>query len=325
MTKKSLTMIFISLGVLTACDKSSQKPSKVVKFVKAKPAKPDKRPIKLVPIPKPLPLPGQLKPKPKAKKTKSTSRPIPLPPRKAIKEAKEKALHKPNGTTYINAIKVYPYTKGALYQVYTSVNQVTDIALQPGERLKSVSAGDTARWIVGNTTSGYGDKEQSHILVKPTQSNLKTNLVINTNLRTYHLELLSDPETYMSSVSWNYPKDELIALKTRLSAETKKYQNTVTPQFDLKNLNFRYNIKGDAPWRPIQVFDDGAKVYIRFPSNVQDTQAPPLFVLDQKGDTALINYRVKAPYYIVDRLFVQAELRLGQKKQDVVTITRVSR
>src|SRR3546814_15654380 len=36
--------------------------------------------------------------------------------------------------------------------------------------------------------------------------------VINTNRRTYHLELRATPATYMASVSWSYPEPALIAL-----------------------------------------------------------------------------------------------------------------
>ena len=54
-------------------------------------------------------------------------------------------------------------------------------------------------------------------------------------------------------------------------------------------------------------------------------QAPPLFITD--GDDKLgklVNYRVKGEFYIVDRLFDFAELRLGEKDQTVVRIVRES-
>lgn len=58
---------------------------------------------------------------------------------------------------------------------------------------------------VQDTESGAGDRRQVHILVKPTRVDLQTNLVINTNLRAYHMELRSTEKTYMASVSWQYP------------------------------------------------------------------------------------------------------------------------
>src|SRR3546814_15116773 len=112
-------------------------------------------------------------------------------------------------------MQVYPYTGGSLYQVYTAAGQITDIALQPGEQLVGsgpVAAGDTVRWIIGDTLSGSGATQQVHILVKPTRPELMTNLIINTTLRTYHMELRSTERTYMASVSWQYPQDQLLAL-----------------------------------------------------------------------------------------------------------------
>jgi P-type conjugative transfer protein TrbG len=84
--------------------------------------------------------------------------------------------------------------------------RVTVIALQPGEELVTVAAGDTVRWIVGDTSSGSGDALRVNVLVKPIRSGLKTNLVITTSRRTYLLELTSTEKTWMASVSWEYPK-----------------------------------------------------------------------------------------------------------------------
>src|SRR3546814_10347273 len=66
-------------------------------------------------------------------------------------------------------------------------------------------SGDTVRWIIGDTLSGAGVSRRVHILVKPTRPDIMTNLVINTNRRTYHLELRATPATYMEAVSWSYP------------------------------------------------------------------------------------------------------------------------
>ena len=74
-----------------------------------------------------------------------------------------------------------------------------------------VAAGDTVRWIVGDTESGAGPTKKIHILVKPTRPDRTTNLVINTDRRTYLMELRSTEKTYMASVSWQYPEDQLIA------------------------------------------------------------------------------------------------------------------
>jgi type IV secretion system protein VirB9 len=269
--------------------------------------------IRYVEVPTPLPLPGQLKPRPLPKGKEASS------PERRIADVNAAARIEPEKAGYINAMQVYPYSKGALYQLYAAVNEVTEIALQPGEKLVSVSAGDTVRWVVGDTTSGEGKDATVHVLVKPIASDLETNLLISTDRRTYHLEMHSSQATYMASVSWTYSQSELLALKKQ-QADT-----AITlpePEVNIERLRFRYRIEGDAPWRPRHVFDDGAKVYIQFPAGVSQSEAPPLFVIGPDGKPALVNYRVRGTTYIVDRLFAAAELRLGTEPQRIVRIVR---
>jgi type IV secretion system protein VirB9 len=276
-----------------------------------------KRAVEYIEVPKPLPLPGQLKPVTKAEKQKDERS-----PKERVVGANAAARIEPVKDGYINAIQVYPYTKGALYQLYAAVNQVTDIALEAGEKLVSVSAGDTVRWVVGDTSSGEGKDAQVHILVKPIGADLETNLVITTDRRTYHLEMRSSQGTYMASVSWTYPASELLALKKQRADVDVATSAIADAGVNIEQLRFRYRIEGDAPWKPRQVFDDGAKVYIQFPSGLAQSEAPPLFVIGPDGKPALVNYRVRGTTYIVDRLFAAAELRLGTAPQRVVRIVR---
>lgn len=278
-------------------------------------------PVQVVELPRPLPLPGQMKPVEESRRT-----PEPTDPTARVNQANAAARVQPVRDGFINAMQVYPYTSGALYQVYTAVGQITDIALQPGEQLVGsgpVAAGDTVRWIIGDTQSGSGATLQVHILVKPTRADLMTNLVINTNLRTYHMELRSTERNYMASVSWQYPQDQLIALR-RQNAQAEAARPVATG-VDLANINFRYAIEGDrAPWRPLRAYDDGRQVFIEFPRGIGQGEMPPLFVVGPEGNTSeLVNYRVRGNYMIVDRLFAAAELRFGAGgHQKRIRITR---
>ena len=97
----------------------------------------------------------------------------------------------------------------------------------------------------------------------------------------------------------------------------------VSAAVDIAQLNFDYRITGDAPdWRPLRAFDDGRQTWIEFPATISVGAAPPLFVLGDKGEAELVNYRVSGRFYIVDRLFGAAELRLGAKQQKIVRVTR---
>lgn len=275
-------------------------------------------PVRIVETPEPLPLPGQLM------RVDADDRPAEAEePTDRITNANAAARIEPVRDGFINAVQLYPYSSGALYQVYTSPGQVTDIALQPGESLVGsgpIAAGDTARWIIGDTESGRGDSRRIHVLVKPTRPELVTNLVINTDRRTYHLELRATPQAYMASVSWQYPEDELIAL--RRQNDRAEANLPIGRNVDLADLNFRYRITGDrAPWRPRRAFDDGRQVFIEFPRGIDQGEMPPLFVIGPEGDGQLVNYRIRRNYMVVDRLFAAAELRLGDR-QRVVRIVR---
>src|ERR1700675_1468541 len=277
------------------------------------------KPVQVVEVPRPLPLPGQLKPLPGPR-----SAPEPRDPRQRVDLANAAARIQPTRRGYINAVHVYPLADGALYQVYGAPGQVTDIALQEGEQLVGsgpVAAGDTVRWIIGDTESGAGPTRRIHILVKPTRPDLVSNLVINTDRRPYLLEIRSAEKTYMASVSWQYPEDQLVALRGQnASAEA---ATPIVTGVDISRLRFRYAIEGDnPPWRPVSAFDDGSKVYIEMSAGIAQGEAPPLFVIGPEGDGQLVNYRVRQNYYIVDRLFAAAELRMGGEHQQTVRISR---
>lgn len=243
------------------------------------------------------------------------------PPTLRVEVANKAALQEPTSHGYVNAVQVYPYVEGSLYRLYAAPEQVSDIALQAGETLNAVSAGDTVRWVVGDTVSGVGEAARVHVLVKPFAPGLKTNLVIITNRRSYHLQLESTERTAMAAVSWTYPQD-LLASRQR-DQEQAAAAAPIASGLALENLRFRYAVSGDKPaWRPVRAFDDGSKVYIEFPARLDQGEAPPLFVVGADGDNQLVNYRVRRNYYIVDRLFAAAELRLGRDPQQIVRISR---
>ncbi|MGY4307871.1 P-type conjugative transfer protein TrbG [Bradyrhizobium sp. USDA 4369] len=320
--KAAMSVLLLFVSTIAGCAIPLKPPPQISYDDEAQPAvllADPPKPVEVVEMPKLLPLPGQLKPLREAK-----SKPESADPRKRVEKANAAARIQPSRHGYINAVQVYPFAPGALYQVYAAPGQVTDVALQEGEQLVGsgpVAAGDTVRWIIGDTESGTGSSKRIHILVKPTRPELVSNLVINTDRRTYLLELRSAEKTYMASVSWQYPEDQLIALRRQnTSAEA---ATPIVTGVDISRLRFRYAIEGDnPPWRPVSAFDDGSKVYIEMPGGIAQGEAPPLFVIGPEGDGQLVNYRVRQNYYIVDRLFAAAELRMGGEHQQTVRINR---
>ncbi|QDX25259.1 P-type conjugative transfer protein TrbG [Sphingomonas suaedae] len=255
---------------------------------------------------------------------RAVSRKKPAPPSRAelrVRAANREATREPAAHGFVHAVQVYPFSEGVLYRLFAAPERVTDITLQPGEAVVSVAAGDTARWTVGDTTSGSGEAKRVHILVKPFAAGLSTNLVITTDRRAYRLQLESTASTAMAALSWTYPQDELIALRRQQAAA--EAARPVASALAVEQLDFNYAITGDRPrWRPLRAFDDGRQTFIEFPAGIMVGEAPPLFVLGERGDIELVNYRMAGRFYIVDRLFSAAELRLGTKKQAIVRISR---
>ena len=81
-----------------------------------------------------------------------------------IETANDAARVEPRKEGYFNAVQVFPFSPGALYQIYAAPGQITDIALEPGEQLTGsgpVSAGDTVRWVVGDTKAEVATPDAS--------------------------------------------------------------------------------------------------------------------------------------------------------------------
>src|SRR6185312_4490557 len=231
-------------------------------------------------------------------------------PNDRIEIANDVARVQPRRAGYFNAVQVFPYSAGALYQVYASPGQITDIALEPGEQLTGsgpLAAGDTVRWIVADTESGNGDTRRVHIMVKPTRAAIETNLVVNTDRRTYLIELRSREKPYMPSVAWFYPED-------RTARAQAVPPTPVLPEPSQRR--YRYTLEGDnPPWRPVDAYDDGRKIYVEFSLGIVQGEMPPLFVIGPDGKPEIVNYRTYRNLLIVDRLFAAAELRLGGDTQ----------
>lgn len=307
-----------------------------VAFVKAEPLPPEPAQRQVVAGPKPVPITGQLKPAESDEEICPICVSEGIPPEKQkplrqhkthelIDFANRQARKGPELHGYINGVQVYDYIPGALFQVYTAPTRVTSVMLHPNEKLTTYAVGDTVHWTVEATTSGQGLHERSIVLVKPATPGLSTNLVITTTKYTYLLELHSYKETYMAAVSWQYPQETPVAMTQQAQQRQRQAAQDIVPQAHLQDLYFQYEItrkQGEPLWKPVRVFDDRRKTYIEFLQDLTTIEAPALFILTSRQQPQSLTYRVQGNYYIVDRLFERAELRLGEKESVIVGITR---
>jgi P-type conjugative transfer protein TrbG len=207
--------------------------------------------------------------------------------------------------------------------VTCSVNHVCDIELQRGEIIQNVAVGDTARWYLQPAQSGSGSELTPHVIIKPTQESLETNLILTTDKRTYYLTLKSTEREYVTRVGFYYPKELVQSWNKAAQAKITSDADKVAELPALEKLDFAYSISGTAAFKPERVFNDSIHVYIQMPASLKSTEAPALMLLDKSGSTQLVNYRVAGSYYVVDRLFDKAVLLTGTgRNEQKITITR---
>lgn len=235
-----------------------------------------------------------------------------LKQKESIAAAVSVAEEKPKKAIMVGAKSVYNYGEGKVYEVRAGVDRITDLELQAGEVISgSPVSGDTVRWKLNVIKAGGEEKEVTHVIVKPLEENIETNLILATDKHVYHLRLISG-DWYMPSIKWNYPQEEQEIVKIKQEKERQVERLQIAPE----NLNFKYEIDGDSyAWKPVRVFDDGSKTYLQMKKEIKSDEAPALFLIEDEEEPMLTNYRVKGDYYIVDRLFNKAELRVGKNKK----------
>ena len=208
--------------------------------------------------------------------------------------------------------------------------QETVISLEPGEKYTNISSGDPTRWSYAVAASGSGAQQQQNILIKPSQPDLSTNMVITTDRRMYNIRLLSSLNNQATkTVSFWYP-EKMVEIMNEASVKQEATESmTLVPDVNLNNLNFNYALSCGwfcrAPyWQPSRVFDDGIHTYIQFPIAMTNRDMPILLVL-RDNQKEIVNYRSKPPYFVVDKIFKQAILLMGVgRSQTKLIITNQS-
>jgi type IV secretion system protein TrbG len=175
-----------------------------------------------------------------------------------------------------------------------------DIRLEPGELVREASMADR-RWQVDVLFEGEAPNETPHIVIYPQDLGLKATLIIPTNRRTYHINLISraasDNAATTQKISFIYPEDVRTRFASaRMRQEQARASQTprllapvphpgeTAPTSSMSAAVFAYELHGRAPWKPVRVFNDGERTMIDFPGSVRHTELPTLLVLRTEGD-----------------------------------------
>lgn len=229
-----------------------------------------------------------------------------------------------------NGVITFPYGVNQISIVCAPLH-VCDVALQPGEHVNSVNVGDNVRWSIEPALTGSGAEEVQHVIIKPREVGLDTSLVVATNRRAYYLRLRSHKTRYMPQVAFSYPEDAAVKFDLLRARQQREVKEKTIPQTTdyLPKLSFEYDVSGQAAWKPVRVYNDGARTVIEMPPTITQTEAPILLLVRKEGglfteaEEVLVNYSLQGHRYIVDTIFEKAVLVAGVgSHQDRVTIQR---
>ncbi|WP_193189003.1 TrbG/VirB9 family P-type conjugative transfer protein [Nisaea sediminum] len=292
-----------------------------------------------IPVPAATPLNDKIRPR-----ELLPYRPHKHPTKRSLKAAVDQATVDPHEGRFNNGHQIYSYAEGQFYTVFAVPERIVDIQLQPGEELLSANLGDSFRWLYQATQSGAGETARTHVFFKPTEEEISTNLVLTTTKRAYHIELISDPANVPHhSVSWSYPGEQRRDFSRQIAemyAPGRASHNqpgggqegrftvlgSASESADdaLAKLNFNWAIEGGdgQEWLPTEVYDDGARVVLRFAPVMARKQMPVLSLLTAENQVEIVNYIQQGSALIVPYMFDRAVLYMSRDPAQRVFIAR---
>lgn len=225
-----------------------------------------------------------------------------------------------DGVTYYpsysdNTANVYNYNKYKQFEINTKVGYVTDVQLRPGEVVQKIASGNTTQWQVDvDIIDGV-----QHVYIKPMVSGIRTNMIINTDQRSYRF-LVNSTDEMEYVVVFNFAElDREAQLKAEaeaLAAKQARLDNLKRLQNTHFNTNYKViktkNVK--TVYVPKNIFDDGQKTYIEVSDLALRDNLPLVYSYDdwEKGKLQLVNYRLKNNVIEIDKVVNKMRVMFSQ-------------
>lgn len=204
-------------------------------------------------------------------------------------------------------IKTITYGPDQIYKFTGYLRYQTSVELGAGETVNTVTLGDPFGWKV--------NPQGSKIYLKPTDLDATTNMMVITSKRTYLWELhaaeakgVDDPRlTFILRFVYPDESDGTVVTTGEVGMDKVPDLNSE----DLSKYNFRYSIAGSEDISPLRIFDDGEFTFFEFKGVNADI--PAIFQVDKEGNEALINFRTRGHYIVIERVSARYTLRMGNQ------------
>ncbi len=206
-------------------------------------------------------------------------------------------------------VRVVPYQSDQVFRMDGHYRYQSAIEFEKDEEIKTISMGDSTAWMIN--PSG------SRLFLKPVENDATTNMTLITNKRLYLFELrareaadISDPNmVFIMRFTYN-DKNDGIGSHSYLDA---------VPDPDFENepgkYNASYTISGSDEVAPLRIFDDGEFTYFQFAD--KNAEVPAFYWVADDDSEAMINYRTRGDYIVIERVSARFTLRHGN---DIVCV-----
>ncbi|KRA66697.1 TrbG/VirB9 family P-type conjugative transfer protein [Rhizobium sp. Root651] len=206
-------------------------------------------------------------------------------------------------------IRSLPYSAEQVFLVTGTYGLVTTILFGADEDITQVVAGDTVSWQI--LTSA----DRRSLTLKPMEKDAATNLSVVTTKRTYSFDLRVNDSKAMQNqtfkLRFTYPEDAGLKGTAELWKQAQDSQrNPNIKNIRRDKVNYDYGFKGSDGAKPLWVFDDGLKTFMKFTGDI-----PAIFIVDGRRRESLVNYRREADYIVIDKVSRQWTLRFGTEAE----------
>lgn len=200
-------------------------------------------------------------------------------------------------------IKQFVYNENTVYRLDVHMRFITSVQFAPGEFIESIQIGDSASWQILRLDRG------DVISIKPLIERAHTNMTVMTDRRVYTFELRALRATSTAALNFRigfvYPADDLMQFTAGAGGGGGGGSGSGGGR-----LFHNYVVAGDAPFQPVEVFDDTRQTTFRFAPN---TARPAIFKVDDTGAESIVNLRQAGDSVIVDGVSDRWTVRIGDQ------------
>lgn len=211
------------------------------------------------------------------------------------------ALQDPRPLATDSRIRTVRYSPNEVYQFIGHYGYQSTIEFEEDEKILTVSVGDSLAWMLN--PSG------NRLFLKPIEQNALTNMTLITDKRSYLFELHASEtdsirdENMVFVLRFIYPQNDQGAV------DFTQFESMPDIEREPEKFNFNYTVRGSEYISPIRIFDDGEFTYFEF--REMNTEIPAFFSVDPTGNEAILNFRTRGNYIVVEQVVPMFTLRRG--------------